>query len=303
MKKSFTKNMNHGRTMLVLALATVLTSAVAQSSQDKPVAQPNPLAPAQVAVPAVNSINAVIAPKDPQQAAASYQAPTTQPVAAPPPAVSDTDPLAALQQPRSPAQPQAVPSGAGVTQASAPAVAPVPSPAQMVTPYTVPPSGPGIFQGSDQTFREISYLTAEVDLIDARTKREEALKKQAEAHGQLVDIATGKNKVAPGGQAGGPNATAAEPAKLTPEQEKLAAQNKLLEEARRIAETPYVNSVYMYGDKAYAEIVLGSTWVMASNGTQLLNGDKVVSISQSGVVVTGKKGRRTLPVRGSASVN
>ncbi len=302
MKKSFTKNMNHGRTMLVLALATVLTSAVAQSSQDKPVAQPNPLAPAQVAVPAVNSINAVIAPKDPQQAAASYQAPSAPSVSAPPPTAVEADPLAALQQPRPPAQPpQVVQSAAGVAQANGPAV--TPSPSQMVTPYTVPPSGPGIFQGSDQTFREISYLTAEVDLIDARTKREEALKKQAEAHGQLVDLAAGKNKVATGGQAGGSNAAQAEPAKLTPEQEKLAAQNKLLEEARKIAETPYVNSVYMYGDKAYAEIVLGSTWVMASNGTQLLNGDKVVSISQSGVVVTGKKGRRTLPVRGSASVN
>lgn len=276
---------NIGRTMLALALATMLTSAIAQSTPKPAPAQgANPLAPAQVLVPAIQEAAPLVAAQDPNAAVAAAQAQANQTITAqsPPPAV--VDPVAALQT-------------VAPATATAPAAGNTNS-AELVSPYNVPPAGPGIFQGSGQTFREISYLTAEVDLIDARTKREEALQKQAKAHADLADVVSGKKPGAAGASGGVDGA-----AMVSPEQLAEIRQAKQLELARQIAETPYINSVYMYGDKAYAEVVIGSTWTMATKGTVLISGDRVVDISAAGVVLSGKKGRRVLPVRGSASVN
>lgn len=287
-------NRNIGRTMLVLALATVLSSAIAQSSAPSIQANPapqeqepsaaTPLIPAQTLVPAVQNSAPI---------AASNQVAQGAPPAPPaPPAVqngSSVDPVDALQQTVQQNQGQA-------TGATPPAKMGTDSD-QMVSPYVVPPSGPGIFQGADHTFREISYLKAEEDLIKARTARESALQAQAKAHTELKDILAGRDPDRQGQSAAGGGQPAADPQAIEAQRQAQAAAL-----ARKIAQTPYVNSVYMYGDKAYAEIVIGSTWTMASPGTVLTSGDRVVDISPSGVVVSGRKGRRTLPVRGSAAI-
>lgn len=284
-------NRNIGRTMLVLALATVLSSAIAQSSAPSVQANPapqeqepsvaTPLIPAQTLVPAVQN-SAPIAAANQVAEGAPPAPPATQ-------NGSSVDPVDALQQTVQQNQDQA-------TGATPPAKMGTNSD-QLVSPYAVPPSGPGIFQGADQTFREISYLKAEEDLIKARTARESALQAQAKAHSELKDILAGRDPDRQGQSAAGGGQAAADPQAIEAQRQAQAAAL-----ARKIAQTPYVNSVYMYGDKAYAEIVIGSTWTMASPGTVLTSGDRVVDISPSGVVVSGRKGRRTLPVRGSAAI-
>ena len=149
--------------------------------------------------------------------------------------------------------------------------------------YTVPPAGQGIFEGSSQTLREMSYLNAEIDLANKRAAYEDALAKQEEARAkrkaqpEVMAAAMAKTAglAAPAGAPGAPAAAA--------------------------PVEPIVNSVYGYGDSAYAEIVLGSNKVLAQKGTVLINGDKVLAINANGVQVQGKKGRRSYPVRGSAS--
>lgn len=66
---------------------------------------------------------------------------------------------------------------------------------------------------------------------------------------------------------------------------------------------PSVRSIYSFDGKWFAEIVVGTNKVLASPGTVLVGGSKVVSISSSNVVVLNKGKRSVLPLDGSASVS
>jgi hypothetical protein len=293
------KAWNVSRAMLAAALAAVITGAVAQSSAIPPPAThptaANPLIPAQTAVAIIPA--PMVVPSAPIVAPPGTAMPPVGPSSlagqSPPSQApsSDAAAMAALQQ--------SVNSQSAPTAPGAPIVR---TGGELVTPYTVPAAGEGIYQGSSQTLREISYLTAEVDLADARTKREAALEAQAAAHTALVNTISGKKDDGKGGgssgSSGGPMGGSS-PAAIDPH----AAAAALALAVKRAEPVPYINSVYSYGNDSYAEIVLGSNKVIATRGTMLVNGDRVVSISPSGVVVSGRHGRKTFPVRGSASIS
>ena len=151
--------------------------------------------------------------------------------------------------------------------------------------YQVPSAGPGIFEGSDQTLREIAYLQTEVALNGKRKERLESMSALKEAERGFTDVLAGKSKDDKAvGPNGAPGAAGAAPiAILAP-----------------VKPEPYVNSVYGYGDEMYAEIVIGSTKILASKGTVLSDGSRVSAISSSTVTLTGKKGTKRLIVRGAA---
>jgi type IV pilus biogenesis protein PilP len=174
-----------------------------------------------------------------------------------------------------------------VLQAPAPQVSPPVSGAAPATAasYQVPAAGPGIFEGSDQTLREIAYLQTEVALNGKRKERIESMSALKEAERGFVDVLAGKSKDDKGGA--GPGGAAAPGATAVPI-------------AVIVKPEAYVNSVYGYGNDMYAEIVIGSTKVLASKGTVLSDGSRVTAISSSGVTVSGKKGTKRLLVRGAA---
>lgn len=220
-------------------------------------------------------------------AAALAQVAPPSPAPVPAPAVPAA-PVVAPVVPTSPAQnPGAVAAiEQSVSQQPAPAAsqdASVPA-SSSATGYQVPAAGPGIFQGSDQTLREIAYLQTEVALNGKRKELMESRTALKESERDLTDQLAGRSKddkqaAAPGGApAAAPGAVAVVMAK--PE--------------------PYVNSVYGYGDEMYAEIVIGSTKVLASKGTVLSDGSRVSAISASSVTISGRGGTKRLLVRGAA---
>lgn len=66
---------------------------------------------------------------------------------------------------------------------------------------------------------------------------------------------------------------------------------------------PVVRSIYGHGGNAFAEIYIGMTKVVATPGTVLATGERVVDITPSGVVVIKNGRRQVLQVAGSAGVN
>lgn len=204
----------------------------------------------------------------------------------------------------------------------------------LVTPYVVPPQAPGIYQGSDKTFREMSFLSAEESVINARTTREAALAKQVETHIKLKELVDGTDpaKVAaaeedakklagsrlgsdgkplPAGSTGstvqGPFGALPgdlpAPASISALSHPAVAVVKTPKPPKPKPPVPFVGSVYSFGGESYAEIYLAGNKVIAKPGTVLMNGDKVESVSIDGVVIRGKSGKKTLPVVGLAGVS
>lgn len=66
---------------------------------------------------------------------------------------------------------------------------------------------------------------------------------------------------------------------------------------------PVVRSIYGHGQNTFAEIYIGATKVIATPGTVLSTGEKVIDITPSGVVVVKGGRRQVLQVAGSAGVN
>lgn len=244
-------------------VAAVTTAAVAQSAapslpSPEPVYQTAPAAPAVVVAPVV--------PQSPAQDAGALEAieqsATASPVVAPAVIVA---PVASG------------PDGTLSSSAAGPA------------PYVVPPSGPGIFQGSEQTMREILFLETEVAINGKRKERIESVAALKAAEKELTDQLSGKSqgdekKTAAAGADGTatPVSPSVAPIVVAPKPE------------------PYVNSVYGYGGDMYAEIVLGSSKVLATKGTVLNDGSRVVAVSNNGVTLS--KGGRTkkISIRGAA---
>lgn len=150
--------------------------------------------------------------------------------------------------------------------------------------YVVPPaSNLGLFEGSSQKLREMAFLKTEVELNKARQARLESMSTLNTAEKIYADPSY--DPKAPKDQTQIVNGKAV-PVSVTP----VAVEPQ-----------PYVNSVYGFGDQMYAEIIiLGTGKVLASKGTVLADGSKVISVSNNGVVVSGKKGTRRIPIRGAA---
>lgn len=211
---------------------------------------------------------------------------TPPPAPAPPPTAA---PVVAPVVPSAPAQnPGAVAaieqSAVTATQPAAPAPQPsaaVREQANAAVEYEVPAAGAGIFEGSSQRLREFAYLETEVQLNDKRKARLDSMSALKEAERNFVDQLSGRAASnAPGAAPGAADAPAAAVAPPKPE--------------------PYVNSVYGFGDDMYAEIVIGSTKVLASKGTVLSDGSRVSAISSSSVTLSRRGSTKRLLVRGAA---
>lgn len=151
--------------------------------------------------------------------------------------------------------------------------------------YEVPPAGPGIFQGSEQVMREFAYINTDIMLNGKKRERLESLAALRLAERELSDVIAGRDKEsekAAATQAGG--APGAGPTAAAPPP----------------PPAPLVNSIYGYGDEMYAEIVLGSTKILATKGTVLADGSRVTDISASGVEIASRRGKKRLMVRGAA---
>lgn len=201
------------------------------------------------------------------------------------PAVPDA--LANLPPPDPvPAAPAAVPGASPVGSAPAGAVPPaVPPPPVVAPPSAASPPAPVVDEpepyavpGAD-TLQEAARLngiiakeTIEIKLEALRQDRErQKLKYEAD----VAKVKAEREEIENGGR------------------KKSRAQDEAPPKA-------YVNSIYRFGDQAFAEVLIGSNKVVAQRGTVLINGDRVVSIGETAVTVRGRGGVAVLPVRGSA---
>lgn len=171
---------------------------------------------------------------------------------------------------------------------SAPAVA---SPQAIVVPVAEPSqvSDPTATMAADDMTRDISRLRTRVSVIDAMMDLDQAqvAREKAQIQAQL-DLLELKQKLANDGR---------EPSEQTgPEPGTPAA----LALAVMLEPQPVVRSIYGYAGDSFAEIYVGSAKIIATEGTVLSTGARVVKISPAGVVIV-KRGRRSvLQVAGSA---
>lgn len=207
----------------------------------------------------------------------------------------------AIQQQTSTGQPPTV-VAAPDTQAPAPAVSSAPVFTSPVQPVAA--SSPAELS-DDDLMRNLARLQARKAMVEAEGSLETA------------ELNRQKNRLA--GQAALTKA-GAEAARIQedPFGEKAKARDEAAKLATVRASSPagvarggvayggpptLVRSIYGYGDQAYAEMVIGYDKVLATPGTVLTTGERVVSIGSGGVVVIKNGKRRTLPVSGSASTS
>ena len=130
---------------------------------------------------------------------------------------------------------------------------------------------------------QLDVLQTESQVATARSNREAA---QLEAQIKILElraqVANNGRKPSDGPAPGTAAATAAVAAVQAPQ--------------------PVVRSIYGYGSNGYAEIYIGYDKVLATPGTVLSTGHRVVEIGPSGVVVVRNGRRQTLGVRGAAGV-
>ena len=185
-------------------------------------------------------------------------------------------------------------------RAAAPTVAvPVPVPVSPVSsPVASNPLGDGLPEDGTETLsndnlvRAIARLKARQSVIESQQALDQALAEREKAllQGKLdrlklqQQIANGgrePSRDAMGAIATGPSGRPSVPVMPPPPQ-------------------PVVRSTYGYGASSYAEIYVGANKVMARPGTVLpLTGHRIVSISDGGVIVVDRRGRRGVwPVSG-----
>lgn len=234
---------------LKLLSGTLIGIVLAASAAAVAQQGPAPASPAPVAAPA--AVVAPVVPSAPAQNPSALAAIEQSVTTAPPAATVNAAPQAA--------------SGAG---------------------YVVPPAGPGIFQGSEQTLREIAFLQTEVALNSKRKEHVDSVMALEAAKKDLSDQLSGKVKDDKNG-----SGVSGSGSSLPPGATIVAAPVK---------PEPYVNSVYGYGNDMYAEIVLGQTKVLATKGTLLTDGSRVISVSNSGVTISSRGRTKRLAIRGAA---
>ena len=197
----------------------------------------------------------------------------------------------AQSQPQPPVPPKASALAVPATPATVPMAAP---PAPAVPALTMPAASStvGQAQGSGvpmdldaTTIRLSSHLKSLIDLEKLRTTLDSERPARARADWKFAE----DQKAALGGAPSTKMPTAA----ATPSSTKTAAINNT-------SIRPYVTSVYSFGSRAYAKIVIDGGSYVAIPGRTLPNGAKVVSVSENGVVLYGHGHRTFVPVQGSS---
>lgn len=146
--------------------------------------------------------------------------------------------------------------------------------------------------GNDDLVRDIARYRTREGRIDAMSDLEKAQlereKDRIQARLDLMELqallANGgkkpEEKVAAAPEPGTPAAAAAIAAVYQPQ--------------------PVVRSIYGHGENSFAEIYIGSAKIVATKGTVLATGERIVDISPAGVVVIKRGRRQVLQVVGSA---
>lgn len=214
--------------------------------------------------------------------------------AVPPPALvlpvsTQPDPLAdpladQLAVPAAPAQATAAPA------AQAPAVQ---APARQAGPASLSGVGPAVMSDDDLT-REVARIRAHIEVLDAN---QDLLKAQAANDLQVIQNEIERRKLSDelAGMSRAPAASAAAPAGGTTASASAAAAPVEIQ--------PVVRSIYGYDGQSFAEIYIGGAKILATQGTVLATGHRVVAIGPGGVELLRKGRRSVLHVAGSAGVN
>ena len=187
-----------------------------------------------------------------------------------------------------PAPVAVVPAPVQATPAAAPAVSPAPAAPVIATqPLAVDTLS------DDDLVRRLARLNAQKDVLQAEMSLDRArASRQAAVLESQIKLLELQQQVANGGKK--PEAREASTASSSA----AAAAAAFVYQAPQ----PAVRSVYGYGQNAYAEIYVGSDKILATPGTVLSSGHRVVEIGPNGVVLVKNGRRQTLPVRGSAGV-
>lgn len=248
--------------LIALGIVVALSGgAVAQSSapatQVQVAVTPAPVPPP---APAGTSLAPPVATGAQQQAA--INALQTQQVATTAPAVSVT--TTTTTGPAAPAAPAAKPSAGYLIPAG---------------PGDVLPSAEG--KSADTVLREIARFQAQLALLKAAAEVQkqdfEIRKTQMEFEKDAADNSAATTSTSVSVSGGPVSTTVSTPAVFVAPEPTFDIS---------------VSRVYGYAGKQYAEIFVNGLKFMASNGTVLPSGDRVVAISAMDVTVVSKKGKR-----------
>lgn len=198
----------------------------------------------------------------------------------------------AQAQSQLPTPPKASPVAAPVTPAQPPALI---QQAPAVPALTMPaPSSsvglsqePGVPMDLDATtIRLSSHLKSLIDMEKLRTTLDSERQARARAEWKFAE----DQKAA----AGGASST------KTPMGDAATSSGTKASSINDASIRPYVTSVYSFGSRAYAKIVIDGGSYVAIPGRTLPNGAKVVSVSGNGVVLREHGHRTFVPVQGSS---
>lgn len=172
----------------------------------------------------------------------------------------------------------------------------VEAPAPSVEPVSPAFSSMNLFDqdiGNDDLVRDVARYRTREGRIDALSDLEKAQLEREKARIQSrLELLELQTLLANDGKV--PEEAPAEPAPGSPEAAALALA---VYEPK-----PMVRSIYGHGNNSFAEIYIGSAKIVATQGTILATGERVVDISPAGVVVVKGGRRQVLQVVGSAGV-
>ena len=203
--------------------------------------------------------------------------------------------LAHAQSAPPPPMVEAVPAAVAAPMA-APAPAPTSTPPAPVVEQVAPAfSSMSVLDdhlGNDDLVRDIARYRTRESRIDAMSDLEKAqLEREKDRIQARLDLMELQALMANGGKK--PEEKVADaPAPGTP-----AAAAAI---AAAYQPQPVVRSIYGHGENSFAEIYIGSAKIVATKGTVLATGERIVDISPAGVVVIKRGRRQVLQVVGSA---
>lgn len=148
--------------------------------------------------------------------------------------------------------------------------------------------------GNDDLVRDVARLRTREGRVEAMSDLEKAqLEREKGLIQARLDLLELQNLLANDGK---------DPAEETATQATLGAPGAASAPVAVYQPQPVVRSIYGHGDNSFAEIYIGSAKIVATKGTVLATGERVVDISPAGVVVVKRGRRQILQVAGSAGI-
>ena len=143
----------------------------------------------------------------------------------------------------------------------------------------------------DDLTREVARIRARIEVLDAD---QDLLQAQAAHELQRLQNELARRKLLDEMAGVGQDKTASTGTSASPSGVVVAVPVEVL---------PVVRSIYGYDGQSFAEIYVGGAKIIATEGTVLATGHRVVAIGPSGVELLRKGRRSVLHVAGSAGIN